>query len=260
MNSARIEAAKKGLANVNFELLHWARDVIGMGRERRSMVMTDLEKRICAFHEIGHALTSLYTPGSHPLEKATIIPRGSALGVTVYEPHEDENLSTREGLIASMITSMGGRVAEELVFGPNKITQGAGNDFKQATEIAQQMVMKYGMSERVGHVVYGKSNKPSDKRQELIDEEIKALLDTAYGQAKKILTTHSDQLHNLANALLEHETLTADEIHKVMNGQPLALRPPKSAPKPDDPVTKGNAPNPAKPLLPPLLRPTGAAV
>jgi len=262
VNSARIEAAKKGIASLNLDLLNWAREMIAVGRERRSMVMTDLEKRICAFHEIGHALTALHTPGSHPLEKATIIPRGLSLGMTVYEPKEDENLVTREALMAQLVTAMGGRAAEELIFGHNKITQGAGNDFSKATEIAQQMVMRYGMSEKIGHVVYDKKHGVhSEKRQQEIDEEIRSIVENAYSQAKKILTTHSDQLHTVANALLEHETLTADEINKLMMGQQLALKPPKSVVKPDDP--RGNAANTSKTLLPnpaSRLRPAGATV
>jgi ATP-dependent metalloprotease len=257
VNSARIEAAKKGLNTISYELLNWAREMIAVGRERRSMVMTELEKRICAFHEVGHALAALHTPGSHPLEKATIIPRGQALGMTVYEPREEENLVTREALLAQLVTAMGGRAAEELIFGPSQITQGAGNDFQKATEIANQMVTRYGMSDKLGHVVYEKKRTHSEKRQQEIDDEVRAIVENAYSQAKKILTVHSDQLHVVANALLEHETLTADEIGKLMAGQTLTLKSPKSVLVPEDPAktAKPLLPNPAR-----LTRPAAAAV
>jgi ATP-dependent Zn protease len=156
-------------------------------------------------------------PGARPLDKITIVPRNNSGGHTAFQ-HDDEEFRTREQMFAELVTSMGGRVAEEIVFGPDKVTQGAGMDFKQATDIAHNMVTKLGMSEKVGPMVHKSNSKAvGSKTQEIIDHEVRMLLEEAYGVAKKNLVLHTDELHRLAKGLLERETLSGDEIKQVIS-------------------------------------------
>lgn len=218
VNAARVEAARRGAKALDFDLLAWARDMVSMGRERRFKARSEWELQLVAYHESGHALSSLYVPGARPLDKITIVPRNNSGGHTAFQ-HDDEEFRTREQMFAELVTSMGGRVAEEIIFGPDKITQGAGMDFKQATDIAQQMVTKLGMSDKVGKSVYrtGSKGGVAPATQEVIDTEVRGLLEDAYSVARKNLVTHTDELHRLAKSLLERETLSGDEIRQVIS-------------------------------------------
>ncbi len=186
-------------------------------------------KRITAYHEGGHALVALYTPGAPEIRTATLIPRGDALGMVNYV-HNDEHLTTKEELLGQMRMAMGGRAAEELIFGAAQVTTGASSDFQGATQLAQAMVTRYGMSEKVGHLYAApdssargnKSAPPVDSK--LVAEEVKALVEGAYSDAKALLVAREAELHRLAEALLTHETLDKDEIAAVAQGHALTER------------------------------------
>jgi len=209
-----------------------AKDKVMMGAERRSMVMTEDEKKLTAYHEGGHALVMLYAPGHEPLHKVTIIPRGRALGLTMYLPERDRlSLSERE-LKAKIASLFGGRIAEEMVFGKENITTGASNDIKVATDIARRMVTQFGFSDKLGPLLYGDNEEEvflghsvtqrknvSDSTAAVIDAEIRRLIDEGAESARKILTSRRDELELLAEALLEHETLSADEVRRVIRGE-----------------------------------------
>ena len=202
-----------------------------MGAERRSMVMTEDEKKLTAYHEGGHAIVMLYAPGHEPLHKVTIIPRGRALGLTMYLPERDR-LSISERELKAKITSLfGGRVAEEMIFGKENITTGASNDIKVATDLARRMVTQFGFSDKLGPLLYGENDEEvflghsvtqrknvSDTTAALIDEEIRRLIDEGEAAARRILEEHADELELLGQALLEHETLSADEVRTVIKG------------------------------------------
>jgi cell division protease FtsH len=200
-----------------------------MGAERRSMVMTDEEKRMTAYHEAGHAIVSIHEAASDPIHKATIIPRGRALGMVMRLPERDSYSYHRDKMYANLAVSMGGRVAEEVIFGYDKVSSGASSDIQYATGLARDMVTKWGMSDKVGPVEYaqpegesflGYSNsqpvRMSNQTAQLIDDEIKAIVQGGLDRAKHLLTEHIDQLHLLAGALLEYETLSGDEILKLV--------------------------------------------
>lgn len=197
---------------------------VAMGREKKSLQLSELTKKICAYHEGGHALVSLHTPGSLVIGRATLIPRGNALGMVNYL-EKDDPLKTYQELLASMDTAMGGRVAEEIIFGKESITQGAGSDFQKATQIATSMVTKLGMSS-LGPMYIGSRDKSSlsPETQRLVDQEIQTLLRESYERAKKVLKDNEKQLHLLANALIKYEVLTLDEINLVVQGQMLVER------------------------------------
>jgi cell division protease FtsH len=203
-----------------------------MGTERRSMVMTDEEKELTAYHEAGHAIVGLNVPSHDPIHKATIIPRGRALGLVLSLPERDQLSQTREQLTSKIAMAMGGRVAEELIFGDEKVTNGAASDIQQVTKIARAMVTQFGMSDKLGAIDYANeqdsylgamagASKISGNTQKTIDEEVKRLVDDGYQTAKRILTEKSDDLERLAQGLLEYESLTGDEIRKVLNGEKL---------------------------------------
>jgi cell division protease FtsH len=226
INEAALLAAKKNMKVVTMHELEEAKDKVMMGSERRSMKIDDEEKKLTAYHEGGHALVAHYQPASDPIHKATIIPRGQALGMVMQLPKGDQFSITREKLVARMAIAMGGRVAEEIIFGYDKVTTGASSDIKQATKIARGMVTEWGMSDKVGPIDYaGKKNDmygggesvsaQSAMTANMLDDEVKKLVEAAHETAKNIITTHLDKLHNLANALIEHETLTGDDIADV---------------------------------------------
>jgi len=206
-----------------------AKDKVMMGAERRSMIMTDEEKALTAYHEAGHAIVGLNVPQHDPVHKVTIIPRGRALGVTFYLPERDQLSVTKTKYTSMIASAMGGRVAEELVFGPEQVTSGAASDIQHVTRIANAMVTRFGMSESLGSIDYdggredflgmrqpGMSVSPSTRK--LIDEEVRKLVDTGYETARRILTEKRDDLEKLAQGLLEYETLTGEEITKVLKG------------------------------------------
>ena len=232
VNEAALMAARKGKRLVAMSEFEEAKDKVMMGAERRSMVMTEDEKRMTAYHEAGHAIVSLHEPASDPIHKATIIPRGRALGMVMRLPERDSYSYHRDKMYANLSVSMGGRVAEEIIFGYDKVSSGASGDIQYATGLARDMVTKWGMSDKVGPVDYAQpegesflgysSSQPvhmSNQTAQLIDDEIKSIVEGGLAKAKQVLSEHIDQLHLLAGALLEYETLSGDEIKKLIAGE-----------------------------------------
>lgn len=215
VNIAAIKAAVEGADKLTASQLEFAKDRIIMGTERKSMFISDESRKLTAYHESGHAIVALNTKGAHPIHKATILPRGSALGMVTQLPSQDETSISKKQLLARLDVCMGGRVAEELIFGEENVTTGARNDLHTATELAQYMVSNCGMSNAIGPVHV--KERPSVDMQSRIDAEVGRLLREAYERVTHLLKKHEKQLHALANALLERETLTADEINKVVH-------------------------------------------
>ena len=231
VNEAALTAARKGKRLVAMAEFEEAKDKVMMGAERRSMVMTEDEKRMTAYHEAGHAIVSIHEQASDPIHKATIIPRGRALGMVMRLPERDSYSYHRDKMYANLAVAMGGRVAEEVIFGYDKVSSGASGDIQMATSLARDMVTRWGMSDAVGPIEYGEpqgesflgySSGPqarmSNHTAELIDSEIKRIVEGGLTRAKELLSTHIDQLHLLAEALLEYETLSGDEIKALIAG------------------------------------------
>ena len=228
VNEAALLAARRNKRLVAMQEFEDAKDKVMMGSERRSMVMTDDEKKMTAYHEAGHALVSIHEPASDPIHKATIIPRGRALGMVMRLPERDNYSYHRDKMHADLAVSMGGRVAEELIFGHDKVSSGASSDIQYATNLARNMVTKWGMSDKLGplqyeatqegYLGYGGSQRTmgSDETNKLIDAEIKALVEGAHARATDILKAQEDKLHLLAQAMLEYETLNGDEIKQLL--------------------------------------------
>ncbi len=232
VNEAAILSARRDLKVVTMKELEEAKDKVMMGAERKSMVIGDEEKTLTAYHEAGHAIVSLYCPDSDPIHKATIIPRGRALGMVMRLPEKDRLSYTRGKAKADMAVAMGGRVAEEVVFGYDKVTSGASADIKYATNLARAMVMEWGMSDKLGPVFHAadqeevflgkslsRSKNLSEETANLVDDEIKNLVEEGLNTAKKIITKHKTKFEKLAKALLEYETLTGDEIKDIIEGK-----------------------------------------
>ncbi|CAN5853415.1 ATP-dependent zinc metalloprotease FtsH [Sphingomonas sp. ZT3P38] len=232
VNEAALTAARKGKRLVAMAEFEEAKDKVMMGAERRSMVMTDDEKRMTAYHEAGHAIVALHEPASDPIHKATIIPRGRALGMVMRLPERDSYSYHRDKMYANLAVSMGGRVAEEVIFGYDKVSSGASSDIQYATGLARDMVTRWGMSDKLGPLEYAEpegesflgysSSRPmrmSNQTAQLIDDEIKTIVEGGLNRAKELLSKHLDQLHLLAGALLEYETLSGDEIKKLIAGE-----------------------------------------
>ena len=232
VNEGALLAARRGKKQVSMAEFEDAKDKVMMGAERRSMVMTEEEKTLTAYHEGGHALVAISLEASDPVHKATIIPRGRALGMVMRLPERDLISVTRARLKADLAVAMGGRIAEELIFGHEKVTSGASSDIQMATSMAKAMVTKYGMSDELGPLSYSeneqevflghsvaKTQNMSEDTQKQIDIEVRRFVDTGYQTAKQILTDKMDDLHIIAKGLLEYETLSGDEILGLLKGQ-----------------------------------------
>ena len=235
VNEAALLAARKGRRTVSMQEFEEAKDKVMLGSERRSMVMTDDEKRLTAYHEAGHAVVALHCPASDPIHKATIIPRGRALGMVMRLPEGDRISLAREQIYADLRVACGGRIAEELIFGEERVTTGASSDIRMATDMARRMVTEWGMSDKLGFLAYNADEQEvflgrsvsqqknvSDNTASVIDSEIRRIVDEAYTHATKILKDNNDQLERLAQGLLEYETLNGDEIQIIVDGGTLS--------------------------------------
>jgi cell division protease FtsH len=249
VNEAALFAARAGKRLVEMDEFEKAKDKIMMGAERKSMVMSEKEKRNTAYHEAGHAIVGRLVPDHDPVYKVTIIPRGRALGVTMFLPEEDRYSLSRQSVRSQICSLFGGRIAEEMILGPEYVTTGASNDIERATQLARSMVTRWGLSETLGPVMYddddgevflgmsgGVKPKPfSDETARTIDEEVRKIIDECYATAKRLLVENKDKLHTMAKALVEYETLNSDQIDDIMAGakprDPADL-PPPPAPKP----------------------------
>jgi cell division protease FtsH len=233
VNEAALFAARAGERFVTMTMVERAKDKIMMGAERRSLVMTEDEKRLTAYHEAGHTIVGRLVPEHDPVHKVSIIPRGRALGVTLFLPERDRYSMTKRHLESQLSSLFGGRVAEELVFGPDSVTTGAQNDIQRATDIARHMVMKWGLSEKLGPLAYQEEEgevflgravtqhkNVSDDTARVIDQEVRAIIDRNYDRTRQILVENQDKLHAMAAALMRYETLSSEQIDDVMAGRP----------------------------------------
>ncbi|MEM9732714.1 MAG: ATP-dependent zinc metalloprotease FtsH [Pseudomonadota bacterium] len=249
VNEAALLAARRDKRMVTAQEFDDAKDKVMMGAERRSMVMSEEEKRNTAYHEAGHALVAVTVPSSHPVHKATIIPRGRALGMVMQLPERDQISMSYEEMTSRLAVMMAGRVAEELIFGKKNVTSGAQSDIEQATRLARAMVTQWGYSDKLGKVSYGEnqqevflghsvaqSKNVSEETAQIIDEEVRRLVDEGFAWAKKILTKRKKDLESLAQGLLEYETLTGKEIEDILEGKP-----PRRDMGDDTPPTRGSA-------------------
>ncbi len=229
VNEAALLAARKGKLAVSMNEFEQAKDKVLMGAERRSMAMTEQEKKLTAYHESGHAIVAFFTPESDPIHKATIIPRGRALGMVMRLPEGDRISVSRNKLLADVRVAMGGRLAEELIFGHENVTTGASSDIKMATEIARRMVTEWGLSDKLGFQCFGQQDEGflggglstkamSSATAQTVDQEIAYILDTCFAETRTMLEDKLESLHKLAGVLLERETLTGDEIKILLEG------------------------------------------
>jgi len=253
VNEAALFAARAGVRMVSMQQFELAKDKIMMGAERRSMVMSEAEKRNTAFHEAGHAIVGRLTPEHDPVYKVSIIPRGRALGVTMFLPEEDRYSHSRRHIVSQITSLFGGRVAEEMTLGPEGITTGASNDIQRATEIARNMVTKWGLSPTMGPLMYDEggeevflgrsaaqpSKAMSDETARSIDNEVRAIIDDCYSRAHQILEANRDKLDMMADALMRYETIDAEQINDIMAGKP--PRPPAGWSGGDSGTTGGQA-------------------
>jgi cell division protease FtsH len=234
VNEAALLAARRNKRFVTMAEFEDSKDKLFMGAERRTLALTEEEKKLTAYHEAGHALLALHMPGSDPIHKATIIPRGRALGVVIRLPEKDQVSLTRQKCFADLAVAMGGRVAEEEIFGHEKVTSGASADIKMATNLARAMATEFGMSDKLGPLLYGENQDEvflgrsmvqrnthlSDETQQMVDAEIKRFVEDGYDTAQRVIRENIEQLHSIAQALLEYETLSGDEIRNLLDGQP----------------------------------------
>src|SRR5690606_10006028 len=247
VNEAALFAARANKRVVSMEEFEKAKDKIMMGAERRSMVMSEQEKLNTAYHEAGHAIVGYSVPDHDPVYKVTIIPRGRALGVTMYLPEEDRYSISKQRLESTISTLFGGRLAEEMTLGPERLATGASNDIERATDIARSMVTKWGLSERLGPLTYSEDDgevflgrsvtqhkQVSDVTVHSIDEEVRKIIDRNYARAKAILEEHEDKLHVMAKALMKYETIDEPQIRDIMEGR--EPRPPEDWEDPDSPT------------------------
>ena len=259
VNEAALLAARKNLKKVTHEMLDFAKDKIMMGAERKSLILNDETKRITAYHEAGHAIVGLNLPEHDPVYKVTIIPRGGALGVTMFLPEEDVYMKSKTAIVSQITTLFGGRVAEEIINGKDAITTGASNDIERATELARNMVTKWGFSEKLGTLKYDDEDENpflgrsagqkkrifSEETAKQIDDEVRGIIQMSYEKAGSILAANLDKLHNMADALLKHETIDQDQISDIMAG---AIARDKSDSSGTNTKPKSDIPDPSKPV------------
>jgi cell division protease FtsH len=244
VNEAALFAARANQRTVDMDQFEKAKDKIMMGTERKSMVMSDAEKKLTAYHEAGHAMVGLLVPSHDPVYKVSIIPRGRALGITMFLPEEDRYSYSKERLESQISSLFGGRIAEEIIFGRNSVTTGASNDIHRSTEIARNMVTKWGLSDKLGPLVYSEEEgeiflghsvtqhkQVSDETAHLIDEEVRNIIDRNYQRAEKLLKDNMEKLHLMANALIKFETIDSEQIKDIMAGK--EPRPPEDWSDPD---------------------------
>jgi len=261
VNEAALMAARRNKRLVTHQEFEDAKDKVMMGAERRTLVMTEDEKKLTAYHEAGHALVALQMPASDPIQRATIIPRGRALGMVMRLPERDQISLTRAKCKADLAVAMGGRVAEELIFGHEKVTSGASADIKMATKLSKAMTTQFGMSDELGPLLYSENEEEvflghsvarqqavSEKTQELVDSEVKRFVNDGYETAMAVIRTNLDDLHTIANGLLEYETLSGGEIRDLLKGKSPVRENPDDDPAPRAstvPTTGGSRPRPA---------------
>jgi cell division protease FtsH len=253
VNEAALLAARRNKRKVTAEDFDNAKDKVLMGNERKTMVMDEEEKKLTAYHEAGHAICSLHVPETDPIHKATIIPRGRALGMVQQLPEKDQYSYTRAKMLSRLIICMGGRASEELKFGYDKVTSGASADISAATNLARSMVTEWGMSDILGPVLYAENSNEvflgravtqnknmSEETARLVDSEIKRLLTEAHDKATKILKEYNAELEALAQALMEYETLSGEEIRDVIAGKKINRA--EQTPVPAEKQTKSSVP------------------
>ncbi len=268
VNEAALFAARANRRTVGMEEFEKAKDKIMMGAERRSMVMSEDEKQLTAYHEAGHAIVGLTVPDHDPVYKVTIIPRGRALGVTMFLPEEDRYSYSKRRLNSQIASLFGGRIAEELIFGSDAITTGAANDIERATEIARNMVTRWGLSDRLGPMAYAEDDgevflgrsvtqhkQVGDEIRDVIDSEVRRFIDTNYERAEQILKEEIDKLHAMAAALIKYETIDQDQIADIMAGK--EPRPPEDWDEDDSAPTSSGKPQPPKKDDPKIGEPAG---
>jgi cell division protease FtsH len=263
VNEAAVLAARRNKTLVDMQDFEDAKDKVMLGVERRSLVLTEDERKLTAYHEAGHAIVAIKIPGSDPIHKVTIVPRGRALGLTASLPEVDRHNYTKDWLIGSLAMFFGGRVAEEIIFGADKVTTGAGNDIERATGLARRMVTQFGMSELIGPLAVGDKEQEiflgrefaqrreiSERTAQMVDDEVKRLIDEAYARATIILNENRDLLDRIAQALLDRETIDREDLDRLVKNLPL---PPRTLP-PDSPAPSATAPKPGtSPARAPLL-------
>ncbi|MDQ3136005.1 MAG: ATP-dependent zinc metalloprotease FtsH [Gemmatimonadota bacterium] len=274
VNEAAVLAARRNKTLVDMHDFEDAKDKVMLGVERRSLVLTEAERKLTAYHEAGHAIVAIKIPGSDPIHKVTIVPRGRALGLTASLPEVDRHNYSKDWLIGSLAMFFGGRVAEEIIFGADKITTGAGNDIERATALARRMVTQFGMSERIGPLAVGDKEQEiflgrefaqrreiSERTAQMVDDEVKRLVDEAYARASQIIAANRELLDRIADALLERETIGREDLDRLVKDLPLPPRLPPTdlpAPQASAPAKPGASPARAPLLGTPPAEPTGA--
>jgi len=255
VNEAALLAARRNKSLVDMQDFEDAKDKVMLGVERKSLVLSEDERRLTAYHEAGHTVVSMKTVGSDPIHKVTIVPRGRALGLMMSLPDKDRYGQTKEWLIGRLAIAFGGRVAEELIFGPSKVTTGAGSDIEQATAIARRMVTQFGMSEKIGMMAvgdreqeiflgreFGQRREVSERTAEVVDDEVKRFIDEAHEKARKVLNENRELLERIALALLDRETIDREDIDLLAQGKPLPPQAPSLPPaSPASPQAKADA-------------------
>ncbi|MBA3498097.1 MAG: ATP-dependent metallopeptidase FtsH/Yme1/Tma family protein [Gemmatimonadales bacterium] len=274
VNEAAVLAARRNKTLVDMHDFEDAKDKVMLGVERRSLVLTEAERKLTAYHEAGHAIVAIKIPGSDPIHKVTIVPRGRALGLTASLPEVDRHNYSKDWLIGSLAMFFGGRVAEEIIFGADKITTGAGNDIERATALARRMVTQFGMSERIGPLAVGDKEQEiflgrefaqrreiSERTAQMVDDEVKRLVDEAYARASQIIAANRELLDRIADALLERETIDREDLDRLVKDLPLPPRLPPTdlpAPQASAPTKPGASPARAPLLGTPPAEPAGA--